>query len=52
MTDEQFTKQFISLSNTFYELSRYQDDYDKLIDTIINIFAKKGVVIPDFPSID
>ena len=32
MTDEQFTKQFISLSNTFYELSRYQEDYDKLID--------------------
>ena len=29
-----------------------KDDYDKLIDTIINIFGKKGVVIPDFPSID
>lgn len=27
-----------------------KDDYDKLIDTIINIFAKKGVVIPDFPN--
>ena len=32
MTDEQFTKQFISLSNAFYELSRYQEDYDKLIN--------------------
>jgi len=32
MTDEQFTKQFISLSNAFYELSRYQEDYDKLVN--------------------
>jgi hypothetical protein len=27
-----------------------KDEYDKLIDTIVNIFAKKGVVIPDFPN--
>ena len=27
-----------------------KDEYNKLIDTIVNIFAKKGVVIPDFPN--
>ena len=32
MTDEQFTKQFISLSNAFYELSRYQEDCNTLED--------------------
>ena len=32
MTDEQFTKQFISLSNTFYELSRCEEDCNTLED--------------------
>ena len=48
MTDEQFTKQFISLSNTFYELSRYQEDYDKLIDleNKLNSSYIEEVVLP------
>ena len=32
MTDEQFTKQFISLSKTFYELSRCEEDCNTLDD--------------------
>ena len=49
MTDEQFTKQFISLSNAFYELSRYQEDYDKLVnlENKLNSSSIEGIEFDD-----